>query len=376
MALSLNIGAGLFLVIFSPVAGILFNQPRVIVLLLAASIALPIQSLSTIYFAALQRDLRFRRVAMIQCVSGALQNGFAVLLAWLGVGALSVVLPLTLTAVWMATACRLSAGKIPLGRPNPRSWRALGNPAAWLMIHALFTALLASGSSVVIGLIQHDAATLGYFYWGFAMSSQAVFLMVTNLQSVLFPVLQKLNAEPDRQFIAVERAARTLLLVVAPICLLQWLLAGPLISSLFHSRWEPAIPVVEWISIGLLSQPLYLLTVSVLLARGRFRRLALTTGFVAAVTVAAATVGAFIGDQAAIARCAGCALLVSNLVAGWVTVREFGRGWRQLLNLIAPVVVIALLVATLGWWTSRATSTAGTAIQVMATTGTVLWFEG
>jgi len=367
LALALNLGAALFLAIFSPLAAILFKEPRVMTLILVAALAPAIQSLSTIYLAALQRDLKFRRVAMVQCGASAVQNGSAVLLAWLGAGALSLILPLTFTAIWTAIAYRLSAGQIPLGRPNLKVWRSLGTPVWWLMINALFSAFLASGASVAIGLVQHDAAILGFYYWGFSVSSQAVFLLVNNLQGVLFPALSRLNADPERQFVAVEKAARTLLLVVTPICLLQWVLAGPLVSSLFHSRWEPAIPVVEWISIGLLSQPLYLLTVSVLLARGRFRQLALTTGFVAAVTVTAATAGAFIGTQGAIAQCAGAALLVSNVVAGWITLSEFGRGWRHLLAWTAPVALMAIGMGTLGWWTSQTTRAAGVAIQVVAT---------
>jgi O-antigen/teichoic acid export membrane protein len=241
-----------------------------------------------------------------------------------------------------------------------------------LVTNAVFAALLASGASMAIGLVQQDASVIGYYFWGFAVSSQAAFLLVNNLQGVLFPALNRLNAQPERQFVAVEKATRTLLLVVTPICVLQWLLAAPLVSSLFPTRWEPAIPVVEWISLGLLSQPFYLVALSVLLARGRFRQLALTTGFVATATITGATMGAFVGDQGTVAMYAGLALLVSNVGAGWMTFREFGHGWRRLLTLITPVALIALPVAALGWWTSHATSAAGAAIQVITTTITVL----
>jgi teichuronic acid exporter len=376
LALTLNAGAALFLVLFSPLAGILFDEPRVVSLILVASFAPAIQSLSTIYLAALQRDLRFRQVAMIQCGASAAHYASAVLLALSGAGALALVLPFSITAVGTAITYRLFAGKIPLGRPDPKRWRSLGAPVWWLMINALFSAFLASGACVIIGLVQSDPAIIGFYYWGFSIASQAVFLLVNNLQGVLFPALSKLHGDSERQFGAVEKAARTLLVVITPICVLQWLLARPLVSALFHSRWEPAIPVVEWISIGLLSQPLYLLSLSVLLARGCFRRLALTTGLVAAATLAGAGIGAITGDQTDTACGAAIALLFGNLATGWLTFHEFGRGLKELLALVAPVVVMGSFVAALGWWTSRATSTVGPALQIIATVLAVLGASG
>jgi teichuronic acid exporter len=376
LALTLNAGAALFLALFSPLAGILFDEPRVVSLILVASLAPAIQSLSTIYLAALQRDLKFRQVAMIQCGASTAHYGSAVLLAWLGAGALALVFPFAITAVGTAITYRLSAGRIPLGRPDPERWRSLGAPVWWLMINALFSAFLASGACMIIGLIQRDPAIIGFYYWGFSIASQAVFLLVNNLQGVLFPALSKLYADAERQFGAAEKAARTLLVVVTPICVLQWLLARPLVSALFHSRWQPAIPVVEWISIGLLSQPLYLLSVSALLARGRFRRLALTTGLVAAATLAGAGIGAITGDQTDTACGAAIALLFSNLAAGWLTFHEFGRGLKELLALVAPLAVMGSFVAALGWWASRATSTVGPAIQIFATGLAVLGSSG
>ena len=103
------------------------------------------------------------------------------------------------------------------------------------------------------------------------MSSQAIFLVATNLQGVLFPVLCKINADIERQYRAFAQACRLLMLVIVPVCVLQILLARPLIELVFHDRWLPAVSVVQWLSLGLLTQPLSILTASLLLARGQYR---------------------------------------------------------------------------------------------------------
>lgn len=281
-----------------------------------------------------------------------------------------------MVAVWNVVALRLCAGRLPVGKPEPGRWRALGSPACWLMLNALFLSLVASGASFVIGLVQKDAAMAGYYYWGFSLASQAVFLLVSNLQSVLFPVLNKLNLDPARQFAAVEKCCRTLLTLVAPVCVLQCLLAGPFIALLFPNRWEPSITVVRWISLGLMGQPLYLVAVAVLMARGRFRQLAGITGFAAAATILGTMMGAVLGDQARIAQFNGVSLLMANTLAGWLAYREFGRGWKQLLQSIAPVLGVAALTAVVGLGTDRALAGSGSVIRLSATAVVSLAFHG
>lgn len=375
-AMALNGCAALVLAALAPMAGVLFNDSRVVPLILIAAVAQPCQALCTIHLAALHRAFHFKRIAMIQCAASILQCGGAVLLAWLGYGAFALVLPLIAVALWNVVALRLAAGKIPVGRPQPRQWRALGTPASWLMLNALFTSLLASGASFVIGLVQKDAALAGYYYWGFSLASQAVFLLVTNLQSVLFPVLNRLNGDTDRQFAAVEKCVRTLLTLIVPVCVLQCLLAGPFITRFFHHHWEPSITVVEWISVGLVGQPLYLVAVAVLMARGRFRRLAAVSGLAATATLLATAAGALLGDQARIAQFNALAILVANALAGWLAYREFGYGWKRLLGSIAPVLGIAALLAAAGWGMERVLTGTEATIRLCATVLVILTFYG
>jgi PST family polysaccharide transporter len=373
LALTLNLGAALLLAAFSPIAGVLFKEPRLVPLLLAGAIALPVQSLSTVYAAALHRHLQFQRIALIQFGTNVLQNASAVLLAWLGFGAYSLILPLTASALFMATAFRCVAGRISVGRFDPLQFRNFQAPTLWLMAHALFAAIQNSGVNMVIGLVHSNVAIAGFYYWGFSLSSQAVFLLVTNLQSVLFPALRKLKEDPDRQFAAMEKACRTLIAVIAPVCLLQALLVGPVIDWLFHDRWRPAIPVVQWLSIGMITQPLNLLAVSVLLARGRYRRLAGMTALISTGMMAAAVVGAMLGEQAQIARWTGCTLLSANFIAGWIAYREFGRSWPELLIAALPPLGSCAITALLGWWMSHLVTGQTLLVQIVAVAGVLLF---
>lgn len=372
----LNGCMGLALAALAPTAGVLFGDHRVVPLILIGAIAQPCQSLCIVHLAALHRDFCFKRIAMIQCGASLLQGGGAVLLAGLGRGAYALVLPLIAAALWNVVALRLAAGRIPVGRPQPAHWRSLGTAAFWLMLNALFTALSASGASFVIGLVRQDAATAGYYYWGFSLASQAVFLLATNLQSVLFPALNRLNDDSHRQFVAVDKCIRALLTVVIPACVLQWLVAGPVISLVFHHRWEPSIPVVEWISVGLLTQPLSLVAVAVLMARGRFRRLALVSALAAVATTLATLTGALLGDQERIAQLNALALVLASGFAGWMAYREFGHGWKRLLRSAAPLLGLSLVMAGAGSGLSHVFNGIDPAVRLIVTAGSSVTIYG
>src|SRR5712692_6224104 len=189
---ALNVTASLLLVALSPIGASLFKEPRVTSLTLVVAAAIPFMALPTIYVAALYRDLRFKSIAMIQFGEGALRSGAAVALAALGGGALSLVLPLVPGAIYSTVAFRWAAGRLPLSRPAPRTWPLLVAPALWLMLQTLFVAVQAHGTNFVIG-ITHNSTVAGFYFWGFSISSQAMFLLAANLQGVLFPVLSKVK---------------------------------------------------------------------------------------------------------------------------------------------------------------------------------------
>jgi len=348
LSLAMYLLAAVVMSSLSPVAAHFFNEPRVIPLILIVALTAPVHALPVIYTAALNRNLRFRPLAAIAFGAVVVQNATAVWLAWLGCGAYSLIVSTTLMTGWMAVASRIGAGGISIGRPQPCCWAALYAPVGWLMFNSLFLALQASGANLIIGLLHKDATMAGYYYWGFTIASQAVFLLVTNLQGVLFPVLSKLNAEMDRQYEAVRRAGQTLMTVMVPACVLQALLAEPVIRLIFHDRWTPSIPVIQWLSVGLLTQAMHTLASSVLLARGAFAQLTVCNALLAVTVTGAALIGASSGGQLEIARCTGTSLLLMNLVTGWIAYRQLGQGWKDLFSTVAMPLLAGFSAAAAG----------------------------
>ncbi len=220
--------ATLVLVGLSPLAGHFFKDSRIVPIILILAVAIPLMALPSIYSAQLYRDLRFRVLAQVKFGEGLIRNAGAVILAALGFGAYSLVLPLPAASLYTAVNCRLLAGRIPIGRPHPLRWAALLAPVSWLIVLSLAEAGQMNGTIFVIGAVR-DPAVTGFYTWGLMLSSQAIFLLAINLHGVLFPVLSKLNHLPLRQEETFRRACQILILIIAPVAALQIVLAHPVV---------------------------------------------------------------------------------------------------------------------------------------------------
>lgn len=348
LSLVLNTAGAVLLGGLSPLAAVVFHEPRLVWLIAILVLCWPLHAFHTIYVAALYRGLRFRTVAAIRLLQGVVHAGGVVVMATTGFGAYSLVLPNLLRLVSATAAARMAAGPVPIRRPHPGVWPGLLGPTLWLMLNAFLRGVQYYGPSFAVGLVRGSAVT-GICFWGLQLASQTLLILATNLKDVLFPTLTRLNGHSRRQYEGVRRACRALMIVIAPICVLQMLLAAPLIKTLFPGRWLPAVDVVVWLSAGMITQPLLTIAASLLMARGEYRLLNLPAGLATGGVMAAAFAGAVWGGPARIALCMGAAVLVSNMVAGWVAFRRFGRGWEELLRTIACPVLVAVAAGAGGW---------------------------
>jgi O-antigen/teichoic acid export membrane protein len=157
-----------------------------------------------------------------------------------------------------------------------------------------------------------------------------------------------MNLDPARQSEAFRKACVVLLVATVPVCVLQIVLAEPVVKLTFHERWLPATGVIQGLSIGLLGQAMGSLAGALLLARGAFGKLCWTTGVSAASVVAATAVGGALGEQNAVALAVGVGTLCTNLLSGWVALRLLGAGWRQLGMIVRIPLALTILVLAVG----------------------------
>lgn len=332
LALALGMTAGILLAFLAPLGARILGEPRVVPLILVVAVASPVQAFSVVFSAALSQDLRFRAISLTNFGSGLLYTGLAVVLAATGSGAMALVLPILAQAIYSAIVMRALTGPVVLGRPLPRRWPTFLAPAFLLMVSTAFEAIRTQGTPLVIGAI-HGPSVTGLFSWGFAMATQAVFLVAASLMGVFFPSLAKLNEEPRRQAQAFLRASRMLLLITGFVCSLQFLAAPWFVETLFEPKWHASVTVVRTASLGLLFQPMAVLTTALLLARERNRPLVLLSAGMASMALLGALAGAVMGGVGEIALAVSLAFAAGNVLAGAVGYASIGAApWSMVMD--------------------------------------------
>jgi O-antigen/teichoic acid export membrane protein len=205
------------------------------------------------------------------------------------------------------------------------------------------------GPNFVIGII-HEPKVAGLYFWGYQVSAQAVFLLSIKMQQVLFPSLSRLNLEPDRQFAAFRKALGIINTFVLPVCVIQIILAGPVIHLVFGERWQGAIPVIQWLSVGMAAVSLQVLGVSMLMARGHFATL--TFGFTVSVglVLSGSLVGSFLGLETAIACCTALGMILGSWFLLGLACRSVGQKTWPVLGELALPAALALGAGAFGWF--------------------------
>lgn len=346
LALTMNTAAGLSLALAAPTLAEIFHEPSLLPQILVVACAPPLSALWTVHCASLYLHLRFREVALMHLGEGVIQSTASVLLAWSGAGAYALSVPPLLSTCFSVVVCRVLAGRISLGRPDPKGWPSLLKPTLWLTLNSGFAALQSYGANLVLGWFQTPAA-VGLYAWGFSLSAQVVVLLSRSLNNVFFPALSRLGNDEPRLQEAFRKTSQTILLVIVPVCVLQAVVAPSVIRLLFHPRWLPAAPVVQWLSLGVLLQPLAMLAEALLMARGSFVGAARRSGLLAVTVVVATAFAARAGDQATVAKWAGITLFLGHLATVSISVYGLGPSWgRHVASGLSPLLTgIPLLLA-------------------------------
>ncbi len=334
------------LLLAEPVAGRLFGAESVVLFQLLAPMWV-IAGLRIVPQAYLQRQLDFRRLAIVEVAGGLVSAIVAVALAAAaGLDAQAYVLGA------LAGAC------VTLGlllAATPRAWPrwhrrelgevlGFGTPAG---IAGLAWVAQRNADYVVLGA-RLSAAQVGYYYRAYTLGAESEARISGIVARVAFPVYSRTD-DPAHMRDVRARIVRLEATVVFPAMALFAAVAPVLIPWLFGARWEPAVLPAQILVIAGLAAMINGSTGSLLLAAGRPRALAtynvcLLAGYVAAVAVMAPL------GLTAVCVAVACFQVAALVVAHVLLLRPIvGVGLGQLVRDLSPALLASavLLCATL-----------------------------
>jgi len=318
LSLAINATAAVILAMAAPAIASLYRTPELTLLLWIICGSMILTTFGAVQRIRLLIDLRFRASSMLVAGSAILRQVCTVVLALLGFGPLSFVLPLLLVA-------------------------------PWLIISALALALSFQGDYLVVGAMQ-TPAVLGAYFFAFQLTYALTTPLGTAIRSVLLPSFARLKDDTARQAKAFSKSARIAVVMLSLAAAFLVVLAEPLIHLLWAGKWDDATLGVQALGVGLPFRLLAPISISLVESRGHWRAAAFLTAFAAVGTLGAAALGASLGGATSIAICISVQQVVVGVVQSVFAARVVGLGALRFVATLGLPMVLASGAASLTLW--------------------------
>lgn len=347
----LNLGVGLALAALvllasAPLAAAL-GDARAAPLLAVVAWSFPLQGLGAAQQALLERAGRFRALAIIEVLAGALGLAVAVGGALAGCGALSLVLQTVAAAAASSALLWWRSSWRPSGGWQAGELRGLLHFSGHLTAFNLVNYVTRNADSLIIGRAL-GADTLG----AYSLAMRVTLFPVQNLtwaaSRALLPVMNRPDQASGELAALYRRSLALIALLSAPLMAGLFALRHDFVGVVLGPQWPLAAELLAWLAPVGFVQSMVSTVGPVFLARGRsdiLLRLGLAS---LVVVVGALLIGVVYGPIAVVA-----AYLVANLLQALpfllLALRQLGLHPAALArSLGAPLVGVAVLLALIG----------------------------
>jgi len=294
---------GMFLILMlSPFVVAIYDDNALYLLLIIIAISLPMGTAGLLYRAKLSIDLRFSDVARFDAYSSIVRHSSAAFLAVLGFGVNSFILPLLIVALFEGVYGKYKTQFKLLKRKklSMYAFKRILNRSRWMIVTGIAISLSLQGDYLIIGLFE-SKDIVGLYFFGFQVTIAISIVISQGMQSVIMPVMSKIKNDPKRQSDAYMKMLFILLMVMSLVACEMYFLAAYPIDFIWQGKWNEAIPVVQLMSLSLITTVLVPLGKSILESRARWKTVSYLMVIDAFGTILSALIGAYIGGLLAIA---------------------------------------------------------------------------
>ena len=291
--LSWLFGAGMTILTFllAPLLAHFFHMPELNAVVKVMSVVFLIQGASVVAESLVQRDLRFRLMAIIEIAAFAFGFGVVgVAMALLGFGLWALVGANIVQAAVKAVlllALQPHSKRFTLDR---RATRELLYFGGGYTAARLGNYVAGMGDSLVVGRFL-GADALGLYGRAYQLMSAPAVLLGTAVDRALFPAMAKVQHDPERLVLAYRRGVASLALVMLPVSIPLYVFAREVTLTLLGPSWMGAVLPLQIFALGLLFRTSYKMSDSIARATGAVYRRAWRQGVYGVMC----TLGAFCG---------------------------------------------------------------------------------
>jgi PST family polysaccharide transporter len=354
----------------APVAATALGNDQLVPIIRAFSLSFLLANPGLVAEALSQRHLAWRRLMWVDL--GAFLLGYALpalLLAASGYGVWALV-GSALGQNLVRTAVLLSL------QPHPK-WPRIGLEIREVLafgsqftLARLFNYTASQGDNLVVGRVLGIVA-LGYYSRAFKLMMILVTYFATVVTRVLFPIMARLQGEPERLRSTYLAGAAVIGLVTAPLGALLVVLAPEFVGIILGPRWVSAIIPFQILTGGIILRNVYLMAYCLDGAMGAMRKRTVRDGIYGLAVVVGSLIGSNFG-LAGVATGVVMAIAINYLVGAAMSLRMLAATWRDYARSQLPAFGLGLMTAAVAYPLRLALLAAGfSQLVVLAVTGCI-----
>ena len=231
----------------APLAGMFFKDDRAISVIRILALTFPLTALSNIHDSLIRKELKFGRKMIPDLIRVSSKGAIAIVLAFLGFGAWSLIYGQILGTALCTIAFWWICPFRPSFHFDSKHVRPLLTYGLGSVFVDLLGAITINADYLLVGRFL-GAAALGVYTISFRIPELLIKQFCGVIGRVMFPVYTRIRADGAGLGHSFLRTIQFVTMVTFPVALGLILIAEPLVLTLFSSKWKEAIPVVRAIS--------------------------------------------------------------------------------------------------------------------------------
>ena len=284
------------LVLAAPAIAAFYRDPRLTSICVVSALAFLIHGFSIQHYALLQRQMRFASLGVIEIVSVLVGALVGVEMAMLGYGYWALVGMAVVTPLVTAIGCWTSLPWMPGAPKRHRDMRTILSMGGTLTLNSVIVYLAYNTEKILLGRFW-GAEALGVYGRAYQLISLPSELLMSGVATVAFPLLARLQSDPERLHRGFLRGYSVVLSLTTPTTVVCAVFAGEIVQIMLGSKWREVVPVFRLMVPTILAFALINPFAWLLISSGRTRRSLHIALLIAPVTIAGALLGVRFGPR-------------------------------------------------------------------------------
>jgi O-antigen/teichoic acid export membrane protein len=332
----------------APLVAQFFRMANLVPVLRVLAWCFPIKSLGVVSESLMQRELRFRWLAVRDVTSNFLGYGLVgPLLAWQGQGVWALV---TAQLAYLGiNTLMLLIGRRPLVSLwlERKAFQELAFFGGGITVARVASYFALQGDNLVVGRWLGSVA-LGIYGRAYQLMAAPASAIGEVLDIVLFPAMAAVQGDVRRLSLAYRKGVSFIALVVLPVSVLLFGLAPELVAVLLGPKWTDVILPLQILAVGMLFRTSYKMSDSVCRATGVIYRRAWRVVLYAALVV----FGSWVGQRWGLAGVSVgvlLALTVNFVLMAQLSLPLLEMSWGDLFQAHLPALRLSAVCGLVLW---------------------------